>query len=303
FGVLDAAAIARVRDEERPAPRDADELHDTLQTAGFLTAAEAAALDSTMFAQLTTARRAACTARGWWICAERLPELRALHPDTTWEPEFVPPASRAGRIWSRGDALVELLRGRLATLGPVTASQLAASMDVACEDVDAALLALEADGAVLRGRFERDPAIGAETQWCDRRLLARIHRYTLNRLRAEIEPVSPADFMRFLFAWQHVSPSHRLVGADGLREVVDQLNGFEAPAGAWERAILPARVEPYESPLLDTLCLTGEVSWARTSPPPSDVAGVVAATPIALFPRAHAALGAKIDARGGGDGG
>src|SRR5262249_20630224 len=99
------------------------------------------------------------------------------------------------------------------------------------------------------------------------------------------------------------SPSHRLVGADGLREVVDQLNGFEAPAGAWERAILPARVEPYESPLLDTLCLTGEVSWARTSPPPSDVAGVVAATPIALFPREHAALWAKIDAGGGCDDG
>src|SRR6202035_848461 len=107
----------------------------------------------------------------------------------------------------------------------------------------------------------------SDIEWCDRRLLARIHRYTLGRLRAEIEPVSPADFMRFLFAWQHVEPSTRLTGLDGLRAILATLDGFELAANAWERAILPARMERYERSMLDMLCLTGEVGWARLSPP------------------------------------
>ncbi|HVG25080.1 MAG TPA: ATP-dependent DNA helicase, partial [Thermoanaerobaculia bacterium] len=118
-----------------------------------------------------------------------------------------------------------------------------------------------------------------------RRLLARIHRYTLHRLRAEIEPVAPADFMRFLFAWQHVAPSSRLVGVEGLQAVIEQLDGFEIAAGAWERAVLPARITNYEPQLLDMLCLTGEIGWARLSPAATSV---VSATPIALFIREHA---------------
>ena len=107
-------------------------------------------------------------------------------------------------------------------------------------------------------------------EWCDRRLLARIHRYTLNRLRAEIEPVSPADLMRFLFAWQHVDPSSRLAGIDGLRAALESLDGFELAADAWERAILPDRVDGYQPSMLDTLCLTGEVGWARLTSSPRD---------------------------------
>src|SRR5262249_52237312 len=152
--------------------------------------------------------------------------------------------------------------------------------------------ALEADGAVLRGSFEGCAAV----EWCDRRLLARIHRYTLNRLRADIEAVSPADFMRFLFAWQHVEPARQLTGSDGLREAIELLNGFEAPAVAWERTILPARVTPYDATALDMLCLTGEVAWARRSAPSTaatDPTAIVASTPIALFPRAHAAIWLK----------
>src|SRR6185503_19138706 len=110
--------------------------------------------------------------------------------------------------------------------------------------------------------------------------LARIHRYTLNRLRAEIAPVSPAEFMRFLFAWQHVGDRNQLIGIDGMRAVIAQLDGLELPARAWERDVLAARVERYESSLLDTLCLTGEVGWARLSNGPTQVVG---ATPIALF--------------------
>ena len=123
-------------------------------------------------------------------------------------------------------------------------------------------------------------------QWCDRSLLARIHRYTLNRLRAEIEPVDAADFMRFLFVWQHLDANGRLSGIDGLRAVVALLDGFEAPAAAWERTILPARMDRYDPALLDLLCLTGEVGWARLSPAATSVGGT---TPIAIFLREHAA--------------
>src|SRR5204863_2557162 len=126
----------------------------------------------------------------------------------------------------------------------------------------------------------------AEVQWCDRALLARIHRYTLNRLRAEIEPVDAADFMRFLFAWHHLDANGRLSGIDGLRAVAALLDGFEAPASAWERTILPARMDRYDPALLDMLCLTGEVGWARLSPAATSVGGT---TPIAIFLREHAA--------------
>jgi ATP-dependent Lhr-like helicase len=277
IGALDASAIARVREEERPDPRDADELHDALLTAGFLTDDEAEAIDRALFDTLVAARRAcrAVLQKAIWIAAERLPELMAIH---TLDVTIQAPASRQ-RAWTREDALVELLRGRTSILGPVTASALAESLGIDEGEVDAALLKLESEGVVLRGTFS------ARNEWCDRRLLARIHRYTLNRLRAEIEPVSAADFMRFLFAWQHVAPSARLTGIDGLQAVVTQLDGFEIAAGAWERSVLPARIDAYEPSLLDMLCLTGEVGWARLSPAATSV---VSATPIALFLREHA---------------
>jgi ATP-dependent Lhr-like helicase len=132
-------------------------------------------------------------------------------------------------------------------------------------------------------------------EWCDRALLARIHRYTLNRLRAEIEPVSPSDFMRFLFRWQHVEPSSKLTGLDGLREIVAKLDGYELPAGAWERGVLSARLDHYDPAMLDMLCLSGEAGWARLSPPGvvrptgrADVSSLVPATPISIFLREHA---------------
>jgi ATP-dependent Lhr-like helicase len=168
---------------------------------------------------------------------------------------------------------------------------LGASVGLSTEDTDAALVALENEGAILRGSFT---GASQEVEWCDRRLLARIHRYTLNRLRAEIEPVSPSDFMRFLFAWQHVDATTMLIGIEGLRSVVAMLDGFELAAGAWERAVLPARVSGYDPSMLDMLCLTGEVGWARLSTPMlSDGSGVTqlgGTTPIALFLREHGAM-------------
>jgi ATP-dependent Lhr-like helicase len=294
MGALDPQAIDRVRDEARPDPRDADELHDALITAGFVTVSEAAsgfsradgAINSALFDELTASRRAA-RAESLWIAAERLPELRAVHSDIRVDPAIDPPPTRAAKRWTREEAIAELLRGRMAVLGPATAGELAASLMISETDALAALHELEGQGAVLRGRFStfdtaQDKLSAAALEFCDRGLLARIHRYTLNRLRAEIEPVSAADFMRFLFVWQHVDPAHRLTGLEGLRAVVARLDGFELPGRAWERAVLPARLDRYESSMLDMLCLTGQAGWGRLS------AGEGQHLRVALFLREHA---------------
>ena len=309
FGMLDAAAIERVVDDARPEWRDADELHDALLTAGFLPADEEAVRGEAI-ATLARAGRAALAsaapgpqgpaATTMLVAAERLPELLAVHPGAILDPPIVAPPSRLARTWTRPEAIVELLRGRVAVTGPVTASALADSLGISESDADEALLALESEGVVLRGKFTPDVRLKAEAtralterepegrverlEWCDRRLLARIHHYTLSRLRAEIAPVSPAEFMRFLFQWQHVEPGAQLIGPEGLRAVVTQLDGVELPARAWERDILPARVEGYDPAMLDALCLTGEVAWARLSSGPTQVVG---ATPIALYLRAN----------------
>ena len=308
LGALDPEAIARVREEARPDPRDADELHDALMTTGFLVPRPASDVGGTtdvageaqpFFAQLAAARRATCVNAHCWVATERVPEILAVHPAATLDPIVEVPASRA-RTWSRADALAELLRGRLTIVGPTTAGSLAASIQIDVQDADAALLALESEGVILRGRFEKQaprPSASAKatadnpTEWCDRALLARIHRYTVHRLRAEIEPVSPADFMRFLFKWQHVDAPDRLRGPDGLREAIAMLDGFELAAAAWERSVLPGRVDGYDTSMLDMLCLAGEVAWGRLSSPDSahaDSPRLAPATPIALFLREHA---------------
>ena len=259
-GELDPSAIDRVRDEARPDPRDADELHDALLTAGVLFEDE---VEPDLFGELVAARRAG-RVHGLFVAAERLPEVLALHPAEVTT--FAPPPSRQ-RAWTREDALLEIVRGRMTVAGPITSHDLATSLAVAAAEVDQALLRLESEGAVLRGSFTaaaRQSSSGGP-EWCDRRLLARIHRYTLTRLRAEIEPVNAADFQRFLFAWQHVAPAARLTGIDGLREVLAKLDGFEAAPTAWERHILPARLDKYQPSMLDTLTLTGETGWVRLS--------------------------------------
>jgi ATP-dependent Lhr-like helicase len=288
LSALDASAISRVRMEARPDPRDADEFHDALMTSGFLTSQDFP--DTHLLDDLVQSRRArmARLRTPVWVAAERLPELRAVHPDVPADGHAEAPVHRAARLWTREEAIVELLRGRLTLVGPVTSQQLADALMIADSEATAALAALEAEGVVLRGSFS-----GVATlEWCDRTLLARIHRYTLQRLRAEIEPVSPADFMRFLFAWQHVEASARLTGLEGVRAVVGLLDGLELAASAWERVVLPARVDGYEPSMLDLLCLTGEVGWERFSAPltAQPLSRVVASTPIALFLREHGAM-------------
>jgi ATP-dependent Lhr-like helicase len=323
-----------VREEVWPEPRNPDELHDALVELGFITEAEgllghfAVDEDSTpdsseatpewkeLLASLATDRRAAVLEPRiprvppalsaqredsdnaipvtLWVAAERLPQLLAVFPEAMLTPPIAAPASLAQNIWTREDSLVELIRGRLEGLGPVTAKSLATAAGLTISEVDAALLKLEAEGFVLRGRFS--PGI-EETEWCARRLLARIHSYTLNRLRQEIEPVSSADFIRFLLSWQKVAPDQQVEGPLSLLALIEQLEGFEAPAAAWEGEILPSRLLEYNPGWLDALCLSGEVVWARLTPGSSSKngdkvrgSGPVRSTPIALLRRKDFAL-------------
>ena len=199
-----------------------------------------------------------------WVAAERLPQIMAIYPNATLTPPIVAPESFAQVPWPFENALVEVLRGRLEGSGPLTVASLAAAFGLSTSDIEIGLLKLEAEGFVIRGQFTPG---GTETEWCARRLLARIHSYTLNRLRQEIEPVSTADFMRYLLAWQKVAPEHQMEGPESVRAIIEQLEGFEAPAAAWEGELLPARMTEYDPAWLDALCLSGEVVWARLTPP------------------------------------
>jgi ATP-dependent helicase Lhr and Lhr-like helicase len=174
------------------------------------------------------------------------------------------------QVPAREDALRMLVTGWLEHSGPVTARSLTEVLGLAQSDIEKTLLQIEASGAVLRGKFTDPTAI--ETEWCERRQLARIHRLTLGRLRREIQPVTAAQFMRWLFRWQHVAPGTQLLGERGLVEALRQLQGFEAPANAWERQILSRRVVAYDPKNLDQLCLGGSVGWGRFSPHPATLA-------------------------------
>ncbi|HXO00593.1 MAG TPA: hypothetical protein VN900_00960, partial [Stellaceae bacterium] len=298
LGRLDPEAIARVRDEAWPAPANADEMHDALVWLGFLAESEVGNTPgwAGWLGELAASGRATRLRRGGatlWVAAERLPQFQALWPEAALEPPIVAPPTYAERAWSPDLALVEILRGRLEGLGPVSIEALAAPLGLSVDDVVYPLTALEAEGFALRGRFTAD----ADTdEWCERRLLARIHRYTVRRLRAEIEPVAARDFLRFLFEWQRVAPDTRMEGPDALAAIIGQLEGFEAPAGAWESEILPARLADYDPAWLDDLCLSGRVAWARLRPRsgrPEDAgrsATPVRTTPITLLARRNAAL-------------
>jgi ATP-dependent Lhr-like helicase len=293
FGQLDAAAIASVREEAWPQARDADELADALNASGFFTPAEVARSEGWdgLMSQLAANGRAARTSHpDLWIATERLPQLQAVAPALELANKVQVPAEFAGVAWTPESALLELVRARLAVLGPATAAQLAVPLDVQAADADLALLGLEREGFAMRGRFDAD---APGEQWCERHLLARIHRYTVHRLRREIEPVEPRDLMRFLFQWQHVAPDAQLAGPAALATLLEQFEGYEAAAAAWESEILPARVAGYDSAWLDELCLAGRVVWTRLRRNASSrehAAGPVRATPIVLLPRRQLAL-------------
>ncbi len=295
IGKLDEQAIARVRDEAFPDAGNADELHDALMWCGFLTEDEIASHAgwSELITQLAKVKRATqldinSVTANLWIATERLPRFLVMFPGAKLNPKVDVPEMYTQENLTREKALVEIVRGRLGILGPITANELEVSLGLNIGEIDIALLSLEQEGFVLRGKFTSGAA--EETvEWCERGLLARIHRYTVNRLRAEIEPVTAQDFMRFLFKWQSIASDARKEGPDALASVLANLEGFEAAAIAWESEILPARLQNYDFTWLDDLCLSGRAGWARLAKPKvnenSKRAGPVRSTPIALVTR------------------
>ena len=299
LGKLDAEAIRRVREEVWPAVRNADELADAIATLAFLAEDELKPDWQAYTDELAQARRATRFGPGIWIAAERLPEFEALLPGASFVPVIEAPQAYR-KPWTREDALVEIVRDRLQGLGPVTVPALAAPLGLPFRELEATLARLEAEGSAMRGRFSPD---ARETEWCERRLLARIHRYTVHRLRAEIEPVEARDFLRFLFRWQRVAAEARVEGADALAAIVSQLEGFEAPAAAWETEILPARVNEYDPAWLDELSLAGRVVWTRLATPQPKgerAPAPVRTTPIALLGRRNLPLWTALAATGDG---
>ncbi len=291
-GALAPEAIAAAEDEVAPVVRDADEMHDALLTLWMVPLAAAERLSAGAWLEtLAAAGRATCLrwessssrAAAVWVATERLSAIRTLVPAgaiatppieiPSWSPTYEPE-----------QAMRKVLAARLDASGPRTAAELAEGLGLPPQLVLEGLLALEGDGDILRGTFRTGhasrpttlPAVRAadeaptselieRIEWCNRRILARIHRLTLARLRREIEPVDASALMRFLLRWQRVARGSQLIGADGLSRILDQLGGFETAAGAWEREVLPARLHGYDPSWLDQMCLGGEIAWCRLS--------------------------------------
>lgn len=287
---LDPSVIQAVQEQAWPDAESADELHEALMWLGFVTEPEIRMHEwSQWFDELAASRRVAVVHTGTvrlLIAVERWPMFKAVFPSAHTGGEVSVPAAYASQEWSRESALVEVVRGRLEGLGPVTALGVANSMGVAESDVARALAALENEGFAFRGKYR--PGV-EEEEWCERRLLARIHRGTLDKLRREIEPVSAADFMRYLFAWHRLEHGQQPEGPDSLAVVLGQLEGYEAPAAAWEGDILPARVADYDYAWLDMACLSGKTAWGRFRGARSG-GGPVKSTPIMLVSRGNLEL-------------
>ena len=260
LGRLDAQTIEQVRAEAWPEIGSADELHDALVVHAFMSRDELALAGDSWLPALQQQKRVAAIQLGHrqplWIAAERLHEFQALFPGLLTSPEIKPVSAAQPSL---EDALRKIVRSRLELLGPVTDTQLAAPLGLENEDLRAALLALEAEGAVMRGGFSAPTA----QEWCDRRLLARIHRYTRDRQRAAVQPVAPAQYLRFLFRWHRLAGEERREGEEGLLIALRQLEGCALPAAAWEEDLLPARVQQYLPDMLDKLCAAGRVAWYR----------------------------------------
>lgn len=290
LGALDAEAIERVRSEAWPQPRDGEEVHDALLALTVVRDQDVPGWRAWLDA-LEAAGRAAHFDRGgttYWLAAEMLQPVSLLQPTAALPHLDVPERARIV-VEEREDVRMRLLRGHCEVRGPVTAADLATRVGLDEQDVTWGLAMVEGGGYVLRGNFTPDIGTGVE-EVCDRRLLARIHRYTLDRLQREIEPISARDYMRFLLGWHHVSPASQLRGRAGLRHAVARLEGFEAPASAWETDLLASRVMDYTPSWLDELCLAGAASWARLTPRRANGSGGTLAasrsTPITIATRA-----------------
>ncbi len=271
---LDADAIAKVRSQAAPEPRDAEELHDLLLGVGvwrgeprWQSAFRELEAQGRAFAWRLEESPGGASPRTldsglFWAATERADWARALHPAAG----AIAPAAEASTPPAEEEAMAHVLRGHLETTGPIGSGALAERLGVRPGLVEIGLAALEAEGFVLRGRFETG---NDAEQFCARRLLARIHADSQSRLRASVEPVSARELLRFLLEWQHVAPGTRLEGPPGVARVVEQLQGFDLAAGAWEPEVLASRVQGYRPEWLDAQCLSGRIGWLRLAPPSS----------------------------------
>jgi len=288
-GKLDSAAIDQVRAEAWPDVRDADELHDVLHTliAFPSTAGEMGAMARAversrtawqpLLERLQTQNRILCgqaNNRAYWIAVERAQSFQQIFPQAS----FASVVPDLGRL-PQGDGLLGLVTGWMGHIGPISSFELGSLLGIEANEIEKTMLRLESTGAILRGKFTDAPSRAgleappgeevANHEWCDRRLLARIHRLTVATLRKQVEPVTPAQFMRWLLRWQHVTPESQTRGQRATLEILRQLQGFEIPANAWERQVLARRIADYDPSWLDQLCLTGAVGWGRLSPHPA----------------------------------
>lgn len=290
MGQLDPAAITQVIAEVQPDPRNADELHDLIYSTMLLPAApEWVAL----FEQLVDRGRAAATlvdgVEFWYACENAVSAVALAGVSVSDSNTAVETGAAEAAVLDA--AAVALLRGHLDVRGPSTEAQLAAGLPITEQQVALALLALEQQGFALRGHFSdaavsgSNPSNSPPHQWCARRLLARMHSYSRQRRRRSIEAVSPQDFMRFLLGWQHVQPGTQLRGQFGLLEVLEQLQGSEVAASAWESDVLRRRLHDFDPGWLDQLCHRGELGWLRLRPkPPAGVTGRPGAAPSKATP-------------------
>jgi ATP-dependent Lhr-like helicase len=293
LGALDVDAIASVREEAWPHVNNTDEMHEALAGLGCITDAEARASEwharlEALAASGRAARLQVARDDALWLPAERVLCLRAIYPEAKLEPPLTAPKGFTG-TWTQDDAVVDIVRARMTGFGPLPVSAIARALALPASMVASALVRLESEGYAMRGRFSLG---AAHEEWCERHLLARIHRYTVRRLRREIEPVERADFMRFLFQWQRLTPDTRGEGRDALAAVIAQLEGFEAAASAWEEDILPARIQNYSATAIDELCRSGKVVWTRLGgrPTPHGASTPVRTTPIVLLARRELAI-------------
>ncbi|MDB5990765.1 MAG: box helicase [Herbaspirillum sp.] len=311
LGALDADAIASVADEAWPQARNSDEVQEALVALACVTQDEVVRQDgwpAWLEALAESGRVTRLRNRhdvhdmhethdthdmhgvDFWVPLERLDCLQAAYPQALATPALTVPDSHrgnGGQAWTRDAALVEIMRARLTGFGPQPLAAIAAALALPESSAKIALTQLESEGYVMCGHFTPG---AADEEWCERHLLARIHRYTIKRLRREIEPVERQDFMRFLFDWQHLSPGTQWQGEDALPQVLAQLEGFEAAAGAWESDLLALRLRDYSFLWLDHQCRAGKLVWSRIGAPRSAAGGPVRSTPIVLLPRRHTAL-------------
>lgn len=268
-GRLSPEAIAEVRAQIWPDVRDEHEMHDLLCSL-VVVPAEFAEWAGWLDELVRRGRAvvASFAEQAYFVAAERAEEVRLLWPTVVFAADVSPiPA----QLQLAEDVLRKAVQGWMAVLGPVTSCGLAARLGVDAGEVWKQMLRLEMAGTILRGVFEGagGKLADEDVEWCERRLLQRIHKATLHGLRKQIEPVTPAEYMRFVLDWQHLGAQRQLTGEAGVLAALRGLEGFEAPAVEWERSLLPQRVANYDSRWLDALTLTGVIGWGRISPHPA----------------------------------